>query len=58
MNIEKMNQSELIDLARDIENGESGRSFEESAEFYKNSGDTEKAAIFEKMVERWWDIEK
>ena len=58
MNIEKMNQSELIDLAREIENGESGRSFEESAEFYKNSGDTETTALFEKMVERWWAIEK
>ena len=55
--INEMNQSELIEYAREIENGESGRCFEESAEYYRNRGDQKTADIFDSMGERWHILE-
>ena len=55
--IENMNQSELIDYAKEIENGESGRTFQESADYYRNNEDIETAEIFDNMTERWYELE-
>lgn len=54
--ISQMNQSELILYAYELENGESGRTFEESANYYRN-GNSEMADKFDAMAKRWWELE-
>ena len=55
--INKMNQDELIEYARELESGESGRSFEESAEYYRDNDDENIANVFDEMVNRWAVLE-
>ena len=55
--INKMNQDELIDYARELENGESGRTFEESAEYWRDQENDEIAELFDEMVDRWYILE-
>lgn len=56
--ISKMSQQELVDLAIQIEEGESGMSFEESAKYWTDHGNQDRANLFIAMVDRWWELEE
>lgn len=56
--ITEMNQDELLNYARELEGRETGRTFEESAEYYRKNDVVETAELFDKMAARWWELEE
>lgn len=56
--IGKMTQQELIDLANQVDSGESGLSFEESAKYWRDRENQEQSDLFTAMAARWWELEE
>lgn len=57
MEINKMNQNELLELANEL-GADIGETFEESAKRFRESGDNETAGEFDKMTDRWFELEQ
>lgn len=56
MKITEMNQNELLELADDL-GADSGETFHQSANRFRESGDDETAYKFDTMEERWFELE-
>jgi len=54
--INEMNHADLLDYAEKL-GAQPHETFEESAERFEDSGETEKAAIFRSLNDRWWELE-
>jgi hypothetical protein len=56
MKISEMNQNELLGLADEL-GADSGETFHQSANRFRDQGDDETAQKFDDMEERWFEIE-
>lgn len=56
MKINEMNQNELLELADEL-GADSGETFHQSANRFRESGDDETAYKFDTMEERWFELE-